>query len=118
MPSIIVSSRCEAGAVEIGGMRIELGEHAVDRAADQLLVVDRLDVVGLDQLVDREQPGRTAGDERPSTCASPAVVAGSRATAPTSSAARVSEAVCWAIVITGSFECRCQFIARARINAR
>ncbi len=41
--------------VEIGGVRIEAGEHAVDRAADQRLVVDRLDVAGLDPLVGREQ---------------------------------------------------------------
>ena len=33
-------------------MRVEAGEHAVDRALDQLLVVDLVDVVGADALED------------------------------------------------------------------
>ncbi len=49
--------------IEIGRMRVEPREHAVDRLGDQLLVLDRLDVVGLDgaehlgegaQLLDRQ----------------------------------------------------------------
>ena len=45
-------------------MRIEAGEHAVDGFGDELLVLDRLDVVGLDraehlgeraQLLDRQR---------------------------------------------------------------
>src|SRR5207244_9511911 len=54
--------------IEVGRMRIEAGEHAVDRLGDELLVLDRLDVVGLDraehfgerpQLLDRQR--RAAG---------------------------------------------------------
>ena len=35
----------EGVGVEIGGVRIEVGEHAGDGIGDELLVVDRLDVV-------------------------------------------------------------------------
>jgi len=34
--------------IEVGGMRVEARQHAVDRLGDELLVLDRLDVVGLD----------------------------------------------------------------------
>ena len=36
-------------------MRVERGEHPVDRAVDQHVVGHRLDIAGLDALVDREQ---------------------------------------------------------------
>ena len=59
-------------------MRIEAGEHAVDRAADQGLVVDLLDIFGADPLehahelvelaigvdVDRGEGGGGGGNER------------------------------------------------------
>ena len=35
--------------VEIGRVRIEAGQHAVDRLGDELLVLDRLDIVALDR---------------------------------------------------------------------
>ena len=68
----------EAARVEIGGVRIEAGEHAVDRAADQLLVVDLLDIFGADPLehahelvelaigvdVDLGERGGGGGDQR------------------------------------------------------
>src|SRR3990172_1906240 len=53
--------------VQIGRMRVKVGEHAVDRAADELLVLHRLDVARLDgsehlgksaQLVHRERKAR------------------------------------------------------------
>src|SRR5207253_7380953 len=34
--------------IEVGGMRVEARQHAVDRLGDELLVLDRLDVIGLD----------------------------------------------------------------------
>nr|WP_243657372.1 hypothetical protein [Parafrankia sp. BMG5.11] len=39
-------------------MRVEAGQHAVDRAANQLVVIDRLDIARLDPLVDCEQLGK------------------------------------------------------------
>ena len=36
------------GGVHIVGMRIEAGEHAVDRAVDQLLVIDLVDIIAAD----------------------------------------------------------------------
>jgi hypothetical protein len=59
----------EGLGVEIGGVRIQPGEHAADRVGDQLLVLHRLDVALLDrvedvgigaQLVDRQRQGRAA----------------------------------------------------------
>ncbi len=59
--------------VEIGRVRVEAGEHAVDRLGDELLVLDRLDVVGLDraehlgeraQLLDRQRGARGAVGDR------------------------------------------------------
>ena len=56
----------EGIGVEIGGMRIEAGEHAVDGFGDELLVVHRLDIVALDlaedlgegaQVIDRQRTG-------------------------------------------------------------
>ena len=38
--------------VEVGRMRVEAGQHAVDRLGDELLVLDRLDVVRLDRAED------------------------------------------------------------------
>ena len=52
----------EAGAFEIGGVRVERGEHAVDRAANQRLVVDRLDIARLDPLVGGEELGEFGRD--------------------------------------------------------
>ena len=60
--------------VEVRRMRVEAGQHAVDRFGDELLVLDRLDVVALDraehlgegaQLLDRQRRARRAlGDRR------------------------------------------------------
>jgi hypothetical protein len=36
-------------------MRVERGEHAVDRALDQGLIVDLVDIVRLDPLVDAHE---------------------------------------------------------------
>ena len=56
----------ERFGVEVGRVRIQAGQHAVDGFGDQLLVVDRLDVVALDaaedlgegtQFLDRQRPG-------------------------------------------------------------
>jgi hypothetical protein len=71
-------------------VRIERGQHAVDGALDQGVVVDRLDIVGLDLLVD----GRAwnCGPVRESTAARPAVATGRTATAVTSAVARSREA--------------------------
>ena len=50
-------------------MRVERGEHAVDRALDQRVVVDRVDVVRLHPLVDAHELlellviGRVRGSE-------------------------------------------------------
>src|SRR6185436_1218821 len=62
----------EGFLVEVGGMRVEAGEHAVDGLGDELLVLHRLDVVGLDgaedlgeraQLLDgQRRPRRAVGD--------------------------------------------------------
>ncbi len=38
-------------------MRIERAEHAVDRAVDQHIVADRLDIARLDPLIDRHELG-------------------------------------------------------------
>ena len=53
----------------IARMRVERGKHSVDRALDQRLVVDRVDVVRLDPLVDAHELlellviGRVRGSE-------------------------------------------------------
>jgi hypothetical protein len=39
------------GAVEIGRVRVERGDHAADRLGHQLALLDRFDVVGLDQAI-------------------------------------------------------------------
>ena len=50
-------------------MRVERGQHAVDRALDQGLVVDLVDIIGLDPLVDAHELlellviGRVGGGE-------------------------------------------------------
>ena len=68
----------EVRSVEIAGMRVQRGQHTVDRAVDQDIVLDRLDITCLDALVDREQlaefgpcaafdarkPGGRCGDQR------------------------------------------------------
>ena len=41
--------------VEVLRMRVEAGDHAADRVADELLLVDRLDVVALDHAEDRRE---------------------------------------------------------------
>jgi hypothetical protein len=55
--------------VQVGGVRIEAGQHAVDGLGDELLVLDRLDIVALDpaedlgegaQLFYRQRQGRRA----------------------------------------------------------
>ena len=52
----------EALGVEVAGMRVEGGEHAVDGVLDQLLVRRFLDIVGADLLEDvAEQPQLLVG---------------------------------------------------------
>ena len=45
----------EVALVQIRGMRIEAAEHAVDGAADQLLLVDLVDIFGLDAIEDADE---------------------------------------------------------------
>ena len=47
----------EIAAVQIARMRIERGQHPVDHAAHQLVVIDLVDVTRLDALVDRHHLG-------------------------------------------------------------
>ncbi len=68
----------EIARVEEARMRVEAGEHAVDRALDQLFVIDLFDIVAADfledvhELVERlvaarfpvRERGRGGGDER------------------------------------------------------
>ena len=42
--------RFEVGRFEIRGMRVERGEHSVDRALDQHMIVDLVDIIGADPL--------------------------------------------------------------------
>ena len=59
----------EVARLDIGTVRVERGEHAVDRALDQRVVVDRVDVVRLHPLVDAHELlellviGRVRGSE-------------------------------------------------------
>jgi hypothetical protein len=45
----------EVGCFDIGAMRVERGEHAVDRALDERLVVDLVHIIGLHALVDAHE---------------------------------------------------------------
>ena len=63
-PCVPTCSSLNASWSKYGGVRIEAGQHAVDRLGDELLVFDGLDVVALDrpehfgeraQLVDRQR---------------------------------------------------------------
>ncbi len=47
----------EIAAVEIAGVRIERGQHAIDHAANEHVVFDRLHITGLDALIDRQNLG-------------------------------------------------------------
>ena len=47
----------QIAAVEIPRVRIERGQHAVDHATHERLVLDRFDVTGLDALIDRQHLG-------------------------------------------------------------
>ena len=61
--------RVVVGAFGIRGMRVERGQHAIDRALDQSVVVDRHDIVLLDLLIDAHELlellviGRVRGSE-------------------------------------------------------
>jgi hypothetical protein len=48
----------QIGPVEIGRMRIKRGQHPIDHAVDQRLIVDFLDIACLDPLIDRENLGK------------------------------------------------------------
>ena len=62
----------QIAAVEIARMRIERGQHAIDHAAHQRFIVDRVDIARLDPLVDpedlREFGPRAAIDLRHAGC--------------------------------------------------
>src|SRR3569832_2303392 len=68
----------EAFSIEAGRMRVQPAQHAVDRRRDQLLVVDRFDIIALDtgkyigegtQLLDRQRSLRIlVGDRRQIEC--------------------------------------------------
>ena len=45
----------EVARLGVGAVRVERGQHAVDRALDQRLVVDRIDIIGLHPLVDAHE---------------------------------------------------------------
>ena len=50
LATVVVVQLAKGLGIEIGRMRIEAAQHAIDRTGDELGVVDGLDVVGLDLL--------------------------------------------------------------------
>ena len=75
--------------VEVLRVRIEAGDHAADRVVDQLLLVDRLDVVGLDHARTRRRAAgalrSAAGRRELRAVASSCIVVNAPATAPRAS---------------------------------
>jgi len=55
----------EGFRVHVGGVGVEAGEHAVDRVLDQVLVVDRVDVVAMHPLQHVAEQGQQAVGVRP-----------------------------------------------------
>ena len=57
--AIIAIGRClqlvEIGRLDIRGVRVERREHAIDRALDQGVVVDLVDIIGLHPLIDAHE---------------------------------------------------------------
>jgi hypothetical protein len=66
--------------VDIGGMRVQAGQHPLDRALDQRLVVDPLDIVRLHPVEDLDEAVELSAVS-PSTDATAPVATGTSASA-------------------------------------